>query len=360
MSRNLVKTRFATASELCFDEVIDVRSPGEYLEDHITGAVNLPVLDDEERIRVGTLYKQSSPFAARKVGAALVARNIAGHLETHFADKDKDYRPLLYCWRGGQRSGSLALILAETGWHTTLIEGGYKAYRSHVIETIRARADEIPFVVLNGFTGAGKTLILKSLEKSGHQVIDLERLACHKGSVFGGDPDSQQPPQKRFESLIFDLLSRFDVSRPVFVEAESAKIGRLNLPNSLWQRMKQAPVVEILSPLESRAAYLTADYVEWLSDTDRVERSIDRLKGFHSDSRLQEWKEMSGRGEWRKLVTSLLAKHYDSRYSVGGDGHFESPSLVIELPRHDEASVERCAAELVKKSSSLMAMAPAR
>ena len=340
-----------------FHEIIDVRAPVEFAGDHVTGAINLPVLGDEERTRVGTIYKQVSPFEARKTGAALVSRNIASHLESHFSDKGKDYRPLLYCWRGGQRSGSLATVLNNIGWATTVIEGGYRTYRAHVIETVRAQSDGLSFIVLNGFTGAGKTLILKALEKSGHQVLDLEGLACHKGSVFGGDPESHQPAQKRFESLLFDHLSTFDASRPVFVEAESAKIGRLNLPNPLWQRMKHAPVVEIVSPLESRVAYLTADYVEWMGDTARVQRTIDRLKGFHADRTLTEWKAMSERGEWEELVTRLLAEHYDKRYSVGGSSHFECPSIIIELPGHDEIWVERCAAELVEKSRSLIALA---
>ena len=338
-----------------FHEVIDVRAPVEFVEDHLTGAINLPVLDDEERRRVGTIYKHDSPFEARKLGAVLVSRNIAAHLESHFSTKGKDYRPLLYCWRGGQRSGSLATVLNDIGWATTVIEGGYRNYRSHVITTIRCHSESLALIVLNGFTGSGKTLILKSLESCGQQVLDLEALACHKGSVFGGDPDSPQPAQKRFESLIFDRLSTFDPSRPVFIEAESAKIGRLNLPNPLWQRMKGAPVVEVRSPLESRAAYLTADYREWLDDPARVQRTIDRLKGFHADRTLLEWKAMSERGEWFSLVTDLLAEHYDKCYAVGGSGHFEAPAMTLELPQHDEASVARCAAQLIEKSRFLVA-----
>lgn len=354
MSRSVDRVVFPPPQGVHFHELIDVRAPVEFAEDHLTGAINLPVLNDEERTRVGTIYKQISSFEARKIGAALVSRNIAAHLESHFSAKGKDYRPLVYCWRGGQRSGSLATVLNDIGWATTVIEGGYRTYRAHVIETVRAASGNLSFVVLNGFTGAGKTLILKALEKSGHQVLDLEGLACHKGSVFGGDPESPQPAQKRFESLLFDRLSTFDASRPVFVEAESAKIGRLNLPNPLWQRMKQAPVVEISSPLASRAAYLIADYGEWLGDPARVQRTIDRLKGFHADHTLGEWKAMADRGEWEALATCLLAEHYDKRYSVGGSGHFEEPSMTLELPRHDEVSIANCAAELVEKAMPLV------
>jgi len=351
MSRNLAKTLFPTDAELRFDEVIDVRSPGEFLDDHVSGAINLPVLDDEERVRIGTLYKQISPFAARKVGAALVSRNIANHLESHFASKEKDYRPLLYCWRGGQRSGSLGLVLAETGWQTTLIEGGYKTYRAHVVSTLKDRSSRCSFIVLNGFTGAGKTLLLRALAKIGEQTLDLEELASHKGSVFGGDPESPQPAQKRFESLLYDRLSRFDESRPVFLEAESSKIGRLNLPNPLWQKMKLAPVIEIVSPLAARANHLTADYQDWLGDPERVMLTIDRLKGFHSDRTLAGWKALSDRGEWQELVTRLLAEHYDRRYSIGGSGHFEVPTFSLDLPLHDAATVRKVAALLVERAN---------
>jgi tRNA 2-selenouridine synthase len=353
MSRLIERIPFPLPVASPFDEIIDVRAPVEFREDHLTGAINLPVLNDEERVRVGTIYKQVSAFDARKIGAALVSKNISAHLESHFLSKGKDYRPLVYCWRGGQRSGSLATVLADIGWSTSVIEGGYRNYRGHVIETIRRGAGELSFVILNGFTGAGKTLILKSLARSGEQVLDLEGLACHKGSVFGGDRESPQPPQKRFESLLYDQLSQFDPSRPVFLEAESAKIGRLNLPNPLWQRMKTAPVIEISSPLAARAAYLTDDYAKWVSDLERVRNTIDRLRGFHSAQVLGEWKSLAESGDWETLVTRLLAEHYDRRYSVGGSGYFEKPSCTLELPSHDEATVTACAAALVERAAEI-------
>lgn len=357
MSRLIERTFFPFPVGSHFDEIIDVRAPIEYHEDHLTGAINLPVLDDEERGRVGTIYKQVSSFDARKIGAALVSRNIARHLEGHFSGKGKDYRPLLYCWRGGQRSGSLATVLSDIGWSPVVIEGGYRSYRREVVETIRQCAAGLSFIILNGFTGAGKTLILKSLAGVGAQVLDLEGLASHKGSIFGGDRECPQPPQKRFESLIYDQLSGFERSRPVFIEAESSKIGRLNLPYPLWQTMKTSPVIEILSPLAARAAYLTADYVAWLADADRVRSTIDRLKNFHSALVLAEWKKLADEGQWETLVTRLLAEHYDKRYSVGGSGYFGKPILSLDLLSHDEASISACAAEIVASASSLTALA---
>ena len=237
-------------------------------------------------------------------------------------------------------------------------DSGYRGYRSHVIETITAKATELSFVVLNGFTGSGKTLLLKELENTGHQVLDLEGIASHKGSVFGGDPVAPQPAQKRFESVIYDFLARFDPMRPVWIEAESAKIGRLNLPNPLWQKMKLSPVIEIVSPLEARAAYLTADYQEWLGDSARVSRTIDRLKEFQARRTLEEWKGMSERGEWEALATRLLKEHYDRRYSVAGSGHFQSPSAIEGLRDHRPDTVRQCALALSEKALDLFARVP--
>ena len=342
------KTHFPVPETVEYDEIIDVRSPAEFLEDHITGAVNLPVLYDAERAEVGMVYKQVSPFEARKMGAAIVSRNIAQHIETYFAKKDKSYRPLIHCWRGGQRSESMATVISNIGWHVVLIEGGYRTYRTHVIEQIVKRVEKLNFVVLNGLTGAGKTLLLKELSYGGEQVLDLEGIARHKGSVFGGDPDNPQPAQKRFESLLFDELVKFDEGRPVYIEAESAKIGRLNLPNPLWQRMKESTVVELFSSLDCRAEYLTKDYEEWLSDLDRVENTIDRLKGFHSGKLLMEWKSMARRNEWTELARSLLAEHYDRRYRPEAEkSHFQVPSEKLEIKKHDPASLRECV-ELIK------------
>lgn len=343
-----------------FDEIVDVRSPGEFEEDHLPGAINLPVLDNGERARVGTIYRQESSFRARKIGAALVSRNIARHLESHFAAKPKDYRPLLYCWRGGQRSGSMATVLNDIGWEVTLVAGGYKAYRSGVVDFIREVSPQLRLVVLNGYTGSGKTLLLAELERSGAQVIDLEGMANHKGSVFGGDPEMPQPAQKRFESLLYERLRRFDLGEPVFIEAESAKIGRLNLPNPLWRRLKQSPVVEIDAPVAARAAYLAADYEEWVGNLPRVHATIDRLSGFHSREKLLRWKEMTEDGSWLPFVEELLRDHYDHRYTVDGSGNYAEPSATVELLSHDPSSIAVAADGIHRLAAGLSTLTPAR
>ncbi len=355
MAKMITRLTLPLSGDETFDEIIDVRAPLEFAEDHISGAINLPVLNDQERAEVGTIYKQVSSFDARKIGAGLVSKNIAGHLESHFADKPKGYRPLIYCWRGGQRSGSMATILSEVGWAVSLIDGGYRAYRRQVSASIEALSPQLKTVVLNGYTGAGKTLVLKAIRELGGQVLDLEGLAQHKGSVFGGDLHAPQPAQKRFESLIYDTISGFDLSLPVYVEAESAKIGRMNLPNPLWQQMKQSTIFEIDSPLDARADYLTGDYEEWLNDPDRVTATIDRLTGYHANNKIAEWKGMVQSGEWRALIADLLAEHYDKCYHVSGDGNYAVPSESIPLARHDIDSVAVCAKSVMKSGQRLHA-----
>ncbi|MFN5828613.1 MAG: tRNA 2-selenouridine(34) synthase MnmH, partial [Rhodobacterales bacterium] len=209
---------------LGFDDVIDVRAPAEWAEDHIPGAVNLPVLDDAERARVGTIYKRENPFRARKVGAALVARNAAAHLEGPLADKPGGWRPLVYCWRGGQRSGSFASILSQIGWRVETVAGGYKTYRSLVVQALYDAPVPSRVIVLDGNTGTAKTELLALMAERGVQVIDLEGLANHRGSLFGGRAGGQ-PSQKGFESRLAMALAALDPTRPLVVEAESSKIG---------------------------------------------------------------------------------------------------------------------------------------
>ncbi|MEM7602883.1 MAG: tRNA 2-selenouridine(34) synthase MnmH [Verrucomicrobiota bacterium] len=353
MSRNIPRINLPTDFS-SFDGIIDVRSPGEFEEDHLAGAVNLPVLNDKERAEVGTLYKQVSPFEARKIGAALVSRNIADHLDSYFRDKERERRMLIYCWRGGQRSGSLATVLNDIGWDVSLISGGYKAYRSMVVDAIEKIAPQLSLVVLNGYTGAGKTLILSQLDKVGAQVLDLEGYANHKGSVFGGHSETPQPAQKQFESLIYEKLNSFDLEKPVFIEAESAKIGRLNLPNPLWQKLKSSPVIEIDSPVEARAVYLASDYEDWIGNLDRVHSTIDRLSGFHSAEKLNRWKELTIADEWIPFVEELLTEHYDTRYTVDGSGNSAVPSARVPLLAHDPDTVASAAEDLLQKAPALV------
>ena len=348
MAEQLEKVSFARAIDLKPDEWIDVRSPVEFALDHVTGAKNLPVLSDVEREKVGKLYCES-PFDARRIGAACISRRIAHWLDEYFSEKPKDYRPLIYCWRGGQRSESLATVLREVGWTVLLLDGGYRHYRRHVVSSISNTAPRLLLIVLNGLAGAGKTLILRELGRAGEQVLNLEDLARHKGSVFGGDRSNPQPAQKRFESLLFDRISLFDLTRPVFIEAESAKIGNLNIPNPLWLKMKNSPVIEICSPRQSRARHLIADYGEWLDDLERVEESIERLSSFHCRDTLHGWKKLAREGKWEDLAASLLEEHYDRRYRPEAESkHFRAPSHRVQLAGHDKPSLSMCTGAIRK------------
>src|SRR5262245_47269410 len=220
-----------------FDTVIDARTPSEFAEDHIPGAISAPVLYDAERTEVGTLYKQASAFEAKKVGGALVARNVARHIENHWKENPKSWRPLVYCWRGGKRSGAMAHILREIGWDAQTLPGGYKAYRRWVVEELEKKPGNLEFFVVHGPTGSGKSRLLSALARAGAQVLDLEQLAAHRGSVLGGLPDQPQPTQKMFESRLLEAMSRLDANKAVYVEGESKKIGQLQVPEALIARM---------------------------------------------------------------------------------------------------------------------------
>ncbi|MCB2117422.1 MAG: tRNA 2-selenouridine(34) synthase MnmH [Rhodobacteraceae bacterium] len=296
-----------------FDAVIDVRSPSEFAEDHLPGAINLPVLDDAERARVGTIYKQQSPFLARKVGAALVAKNAARHLEGPLADLPGSWRPLVYCWRGGQRSGSFASILSQVGWRVDLVQGGYKAWRKLVVEEVQEAPVRAPVVVLDGNTGSAKTEILSGLAARGLQTIDLEGLANHRGSLFGGMPGGQ-PAQKAFEGRLAMQLAALDPSRPVVIEAESSRVGDLSVPKQLWAAMGAAPRLRLAVPATARAAYLARAYADMTVDAARLGAVIEQLRPVHAAEVIESWHGMAEGGRFEALAADLMIRHYDPRY----------------------------------------------
>ncbi|MCZ8078535.1 MAG: tRNA 2-selenouridine(34) synthase MnmH [Rhodobacteraceae bacterium] len=297
---------------LGFDDIIDVRAPAEWAEDHIPGAISLPVLDDAERARVGTIYKQVSPFTARKVGAALVAKNAAAHLEGPLADKPGGWQPLVYCWRGGQRSGSFASILSQIGWRVEVVQGGYKSWRRLVVEALYDQPFAHRLMVLDGNTGTAKTEVLALLAARGVQVVDLEGLANHRGSLFGHM--GEQPSQKAFEGRLALALARLDPSRPVVVEAESAKVGECRLPPKLWRAMVTAPRISIEAPRAARAKYLVRAYADLVADVARLDAVVASLAPAHPREVIAEWRAMAAAGAFVDLADGLMARHYDPRY----------------------------------------------
>ncbi len=297
-----------------YDEIIDVRSPAEFAEDHIPGAISCPVLDDAQRARVGTLYKQVSPFEAKKLGASLIAGNIARHLEERFLDRPRHWRPLVYCWRGGMRSGALVTVLRSVGWNAGQLEGGYKAYRRQVVEQLEQIPAGLRLRVLCGATGSAKTRTLQALASRGLQVIDLEALACHKGSVLGVLPGTPQPTQKAFESELLAALSRLDPALPVHIEAESRKIGRLQVPESLIQAMRAGECLVIDAPVSARVDFLLRDYDYFTADPAWLETRLGALRGLLSNEILARWNGLAAAGSWPELVGELLTLHYDPLY----------------------------------------------
>lgn len=297
-----------------YDEIIDVRSPAEYAEDHIPGAISCPVLDDAQRAEVGTLYKQVSPFEAKKLGAALVSANIARHLQERFLDRPKSWKPLIYCWRGGDRSGSMTTVFRAIGWPAGQLDGGYKAFRRRVID----RLDELPghfrFTVIAGPTGSAKTRLLHALAARGEQVLDLEGLACHKGSVLGGLPDHPQPSQKAFETALWQAFEACDAERPVYVEAESRKIGKLHLPTTLVERIRGSNCLRVEAGRDARIAFLLDDYAHFFRHPERLGRCLDALHTLIDRETLQRWHGLVAAADWPTLVGELLERHYDPQY----------------------------------------------
>lgn len=296
-----------------FDAIIDVRSPAEFAEDHVPGAVNMPVLSNEERAQVGTIYVQESPFKARKIGAALVARNAATAIEQHMMHHDGGWRPLVYCWRGGQRSGSFASILQQIGWRAETLEGGYQSYRRHVVAQLYDGTFPFRVTRLDGLTGTAKTDVLKAAAGYGAQVLDLEGLANHRGSILG-DIDGDQPAQKGFESRILAALSALDPSRPVLIEAESARIGTLRLPPTLWAAMKDSPRIVLEATPQNRARYLAAQYADLVARPAVLTARLDGLRTIAGHATVNAWLTLLADCKSELLAQALITDHYDPAY----------------------------------------------
>lgn len=305
-----------------FDDIIDVRTPSEFADDHIPGAINCPVLSDEERIAVGTLYKQISPFEARKIGAALVANNIAAHLQTRFHAHPKSWRPLIYCWRGGQRSGAMCIILTQIGWAAHKLEGGYKTYRRDVLDKLDALPQGLTLHIICGPTGSGKSRFLASLANSGQQVLDLESLANHRGSVLGKLPGQAQPSQKWFDSTLLQALQKLDPSRPVYVEAESNKIGSITLPPALVTAMHASECLLVETPLDTRVTALLEEYRHYIGAPDLLISHLQALHRFHGSKQMEHWAALIRAGDFTTLVKELLTLHYDPGYFRATSRHY--------------------------------------
>lgn len=335
-----------------FDALIDARSEDEYAQDHLPGAVNWPTLNNEERHSIGTLYIQANPFEARKQGAAIAARNIADHLEREVFDKTKTWKPLVYCWRGGQRSGALSLILDQIGFRVTVLRGGYKAFRAAVVQDIPRLVSGLNWQVVCGTTGSGKTRLLHALAQQGAQVIDLEALANHRSSVLGAIPGLAQPTQKRFDTLVWDTLRQFDCNRAVFIESESKKVGDVAVPSALIEAMHNSPCLNLVLPDAERVALLLEDYEFFVRDVESFCERLQVLAEFKGKLVVAAWQAQVRAGEFEPVVQALLTKHYDPTYlqSIRRNfRHFEDAKLIAP-DNHSKTAMARLAQQLIQET----------
>lgn len=321
-----------------FGTVVDARSPAEFALDHLPGALNWPTLNDDERRVVGTVYKQVGPFDARKLGAAMAARNIAGHIERELTDSRRDWEPLIYCWRGGKRSGSLALVLDQIGFRVTLLEGGYKAFRSALVQDVGARIHCLSLRVICGTTGSGKTRLLQALRTRGAQVIDLEQLACHRSSILGALPGTPQPTQKHFEMRLWDALRRLDPAHPVYIESESRKVGNLTVPEPLVQAMWQSPCLWLQLPQSERVALLLEDYPHWARQPDLLSARLDVLTELKGRAVVQRWQDHLRAGAIAEVVQDLLVQHYDPSYLQSTRRHYQQLDAALTMTPRDRTT----------------------
>lgn len=337
-----------------FDAIIDVRSPSEFAEDHVPGALNCPVLDDEERARVGTMHKAESAFAAKRTGAALVARNIARHLENEFAHKPRSWRPLVYCWRGGQRSGAMVHVLSAIGWPARQLDGGYRAFRRYVITELETLPQRFQLQIVCGPTGSGKSRLLRHLTRCGAQVLDLEDIAQHRGSVLGALPQAPQPSQKSFETRVWWMLRALDPKRPVFVESESRKVGQLRLPEALIKHMRASECIQLCVPKAARVRLLREEYAHFEADLPALLRQLDCLIGLHGRERVGEWKRLAAEQRWDDMVRRLLDEHYDPAYlrSIGRNFPRTHGAVDVKVDDVSDAGFDRAAVTIAADRQS--------
>ena len=349
MAVHLVPAAEAIARLAGYDAVIDARSESEYAEDRLPGALNWPSLDDSQRHEVGTLYEQVGPFDARKRGAGLVAANIARHIEAHVQDKPKGWQPLVYCWRGGQRSGSLALVLGQIGFRVHVVEGGYKAFRAAVIQQIPELAQRLQYRVICGPTGCGKTRLLHALAAQGAQVLDLEALAHHRSSVLGLIPGEPQPTQKGFDTRVWNALRNLDPARPVWVESESRKVGNVAIHDGLIAAMRASACVRLDLPLDERVRLLLEDYAFFADDAGFFCERLDALTALRGKVQVEDWQAMVRGGETEQVVRELLSLHYDPGYLTSSARNFPAfaDAPVVQPRDRSPEAMRSLARELV-------------
>lgn len=324
--------------------VVDVRAPREYGEGHIPGAMNIPLFDDEERAQVGTLYKQQGREQAFLRGLELVGPKLADFVRMA-QQASPSGKLLVHCWRGGMRSGSLATLWSQAGMDVVTLEGGYKAYRQYIREYA---SKPLKLIVIGGMTGSGKTEVLNELRKKGEQIIDLEGLAHHKGSAFGAINEVDQPTNEQFENNLFDILRELDHDQAVWIEDESRMIGKIFVPDSIWNQLKEAPVAVMEVPKEYRVSRLAVDYANGNKQEvmEAIQKIAKRMDGPVVKEAVQAVKEDNP-----EKVADLLLDYYDRYYTRSLTK--KTPDRLWNFPlNHGDA--RKGAAEILTKRSDLL------
>ena len=320
-----------------YSVIIDVRTPLEYIEDHIPNSINLPVLSNIQRHEIGIQYKENS-FLAKKIGAQLISANISKIIsKIKFEKKEK---VLIYCWRGGLRSLSLYLVLKQIGYDVYLLEGGYKSYRKFVVNFLEKKAPTYKYNQIMGITGVGKTLFLKELSKQ-YQVIDFEGLARHKGSILGNIPNQTQPSQKYFETLVYEKLINFNLKKNIWVEAESIKVGKLNIPSLIWKSMPLGRNIKLTSSLEERVKYILKDYKYFTSNPNLMNEALRVLKKIIPKEDFQSIELSLKKKDYFKLVRSLIVYHYDKAYKKTRAENHSNIFKEIELKKINLTNIQK-------------------
>lgn len=327
--------------------VVDVRSPGEYAQGHIPGAISVPLFTDEERAIVGTLYKQQGRTIAIERGLEFATKK-ADTLANAISDAAGDSTFVIHCWRGGMRSRGMARLCDQRNLKPKLLNGGYKAFRQSVLKSFEQHRF---IILLAGKTGTGKTILLKKLSDAGEQTIDLEGLAVHRGSVFGAIPGRQQPTTEQFENQLFPQWQQLNPQRPVWIEGENQAIGRVHVPQHLFKQMVAAPIALVEADRESRIKFLLEDY-ETVSKEYLIE-AVQRLKKRLGGLRLQQAIDAIQTGN-RHEFANLTLDYYDKSY--GKALQHRNPDEIHTVSMQQPADPQ-AVAPLVKLAKSLETMA---
>ncbi len=327
---------------------IDVRTPLEFLDGSIPGAINIPLLSNEERVEIGTLYKQKGACVARERGLELVSPKFPALYE-EVKKVSQGKKPILYCWRGGLRSLTMATILDLVGLEVFVIEGGYKSYRNEVLRVLNA---PYPFelVTLYGLTGSGKTVLLQKMKKEGLPVIDLEALASHRGSLLGQVGIASRQNQKNFEALLYNEIQNYQDQKVVFIEGESKRIGPVVLPQSWMDQMQKGRKVFIQSSLEKRIQRILGDYLsheEWLAEFETALQSLQKYLGAEL---FKEVHSLFQTKHYPKMVGLLLERYYDKNYKFSAKAakNSEREEFILALENNSAHDEENILQELLK------------